>query len=84
MKGSSVGRVSILSCITAALVLSKERTLDHLTHLLGEGIHYFSDAYNLGRRYRIYLDSAQGLSPGKLSIVHDPEGKERVIAMMDY
>jgi hypothetical protein len=24
------------------------------------------------------------ISPGKLAIVHDPEGKERVIAMLDY
>jgi hypothetical protein len=84
MKSSSVGRVSILSCITAALVNSREKTLEHLTHLLGEGIHYFSDAYNLGRRYKMYLSGIEDIHLGKLSIVHDPEGKERVIAMLDY
>jgi hypothetical protein len=83
LKGSSVGRVSIFAVVTAALVLTKSRGIEYLFTLLGGGVHYFCDAYNLGIRSPIYRATSEVL-PGKLSIVHDPEGKERVIAMLDY
>jgi len=85
MKASSTGKVSIGTAMVATLV-HDYATLEHFEVLMLEAYHsVFLKAQNFAFNNKIQPTSCTGKpTQGKLAIVHDAEGKERVIAMSDY
>jgi len=80
MKSSPTG-VSITSCITASLQFTTDQLMTLLVLLKEEGAYYYWKCREFAS-WRPEYSLTTGV--GKLSIVHDSEGKERVIAMLDY
>jgi hypothetical protein len=81
MKSSPTG-ISVLTSINAALLHPPVEDHGPIQALMGKGYEIFKSAYDFASSHKEFFPL--GISPGKLGIVHDAEGKERVIAMSDY
>lgn len=84
IKGSPNGKASVSSLWSSAA--HNSNTLEYLRYLSGDYFKVIMDNYiNLKINHRDLLEiHAKKNILGKLAIVHDPELKERVIAMVDY
>jgi hypothetical protein len=81
MKSSPTG-ISIQTAFSAAL-LHPTRVHEYFKTLLLEAYDkIFLKAVEFGYSHEEF--HPKGIEPGKIGIVHDSEGKERVIAMSDY
>nr|WKR37717.1 putative RNA-dependent RNA polymerase [Leptosphaeria biglobosa mitovirus 1] len=82
VKGSPNGKSSMSSLWSVAS--HNENTLEYIRTITGE---FFTEIYNYYTKivldYNHLIDNNKKIL-GKLSVVHDPELKERVIAMVDY
>jgi hypothetical protein len=82
LKGSPNGKASVSSMWSIAS--HNVRTLEYIRYLSGSYFNNLSNYYTkIVVHYSHLIDSKRN-KLGKLSIVHDPELKERVIAMVDY
>lgn len=81
MKSSPTGP-STMTSWKSMLKLSYSEIQD-IYNLVGEKIIKVFD-FNYKRAFESKTVGRESLTSGKLSIVHDTEGKERVIAMLDY
>jgi hypothetical protein len=83
MKSSPSGPSTMTSWRSSLKLAYNE--IQCLYNLLGEKvIKIFDINYKLAFENFANLEGRNSLTSGKLAVVHDAEGKERVIAMMDY